>query len=71
MNDRNDEVFGSLHPGITLFVFLDGHTEALSSDSRAGAIGVNPGGVGDIRIDDEWLWLGALSTVSGSELIQY
>lgn len=69
-NDRSDEVFGGLHPGVTLFVFLDGHAEAISSTSRSGAIGVNPGAVRDIRIDDEWLWLGALSTVSGAEIIE-
>ncbi|MEQ8837994.1 MAG: DUF1559 domain-containing protein, partial [Lacipirellulaceae bacterium] len=69
-DDDDNEVFGSLHPGVTLFVFLDGHAEALSSTSRSSASGVNPGNVEDIRIDDEWLWLGALSTVAGAEVLQ-
>ena len=70
-DDRDDEVFGSLHPEITLFVFLDGHVEGLSEGSRAGASGVNPSQAPDIRIDDRWLWLGALSTVAGGEVVQF
>lgn len=68
--DDSNEVFGGPHPGITLFVFLDGHVEGLSSDSYAGATGVNPNGVDDIRMDDQWLWLGALSTIAGGEILQ-
>ena len=70
-DDRSDELFGSEHPSVILFVFLDGHVKALSNNSGGSAVGVNPGGVDDIRIDDEWLWLGALSTVAGGEIIQY
>jgi prepilin-type N-terminal cleavage/methylation domain-containing protein len=66
--DNSDEAFGGLHPGVTLFVFLDGHTEAISEDGGT-AIGVNPNEAQDIRIDDEWLFLGALSTVAGSEVV--
>lgn len=69
-DDDDNEVFGSLHPGVTLFVFLDGHAEAISSSGGGTAFGVNPGNVEDIRIDDEWLWLGALSTVAGAEIVQ-
>ena len=68
-DDDDDDVFGSEHPGVTLFVFLDGHAESLAYDSAATASGVNPNGVEDINIDDEWLWLGALSTVEGAEIV--
>ena len=69
-DDDDDEVFGSAHPRATLFVFLDGHVEAFSDDSGATATGVNPRNVEDIRIADEWLWLAALSTVGGGEIVQ-
>lgn len=68
-NDDDNEVFGGEHPGVTLFVFLDGHAEALSASSSATAIGVNPNNVGDIRMEEEWLWLAALSSVAGEEVI--
>jgi prepilin-type N-terminal cleavage/methylation domain-containing protein len=69
VTDPSDDVFGGPHPGVTLFVFLDGHTEALANDNSATAHGVNPRGVDDINIDPQWRWLGALSTVAGSETI--
>jgi prepilin-type N-terminal cleavage/methylation domain-containing protein len=31
-DDDEDEKFGGVHPGVTLFVFLDGHTDGVSSD---------------------------------------
>jgi prepilin-type N-terminal cleavage/methylation domain-containing protein/prepilin-type processing-associated H-X9-DG protein len=69
-DDNDDEVFGSEHPNVVQFVFLDGHVESLSRDSKLTAVGVNPEQVEDIHIDEEWLWLGALSTVAGSETLQ-
>ncbi len=69
-DDDDDEVFGSDHPQTTLFVFLDGHVEAFAADGGATATGVNPRNVEDIRIADEWLWLAALSTVGGGEIVQ-
>ena len=30
--DDDDEVFGGPHPGVTLFVYLDGHTDSVSND---------------------------------------
>ena len=68
-HDSSDDVFGSEHPGVTLFVFLDGHTDAISNSNDATAIGVNPHQVEDIDIDEQWLWLGALSTVAGGDVI--
>ena len=69
-DNDSDEVFGGPHPGVTLFVFLDGHVAALGNNNGSTAIGLNPHEVQDIRIDDQWLWLGALSTVAGGEIIQ-
>ena len=69
LQDDEDEVFGSSHPSVTLFVFLDGHVEGFSNSTNATALGVNPHNVGDIRIDEEWLWLAALSTVGGGEIV--
>jgi prepilin-type N-terminal cleavage/methylation domain-containing protein len=68
-SDPADDVFGGPHSGVTLFVFLDGHTDALRNDSSAKAFGVNPRKVEDINVDDEWLWLAALSTVAGEETV--
>jgi prepilin-type processing-associated H-X9-DG protein len=31
--DRNREKYGSEHPGVTLFVFLDGHVEGIDNDT--------------------------------------
>lgn len=69
--DRSNQDFGSAHPSVTLFVFLDGHVEAFSSGQGATATGLNPNNVGDIRVDDEWEWFGALSTVAGGEIVQF
>ena len=33
-SDTSNRKFGSRHPGITQFVFLDGHVEAISNDTR-------------------------------------
>jgi hypothetical protein len=70
LDDDSDQVFGSTHPGITLFVFLDGHVEPFSDSTSATATGVNPHAIGDIDVDEEWLWLAALSTVRGGEIVQ-
>ncbi len=66
----SDQVFGSAHPGVTQFVYLDGHAESLATSSSATATGVNPNHVGDIDIAPEWLWLGAISTIGGGEIVQ-
>ncbi|TWT43132.1 DUF1559 domain-containing protein [Botrimarina hoheduenensis] len=68
---RSNQNFGSEHPTVTLFVFLDGHTQALSSGQDAEATGLNPNGVEDIRMSDEWLWLGAISTIAGEEVVRF
>jgi prepilin-type N-terminal cleavage/methylation domain-containing protein len=68
-DDDDQDVFGGPHPGVTLFVFLDGHAESLSNSSGATAYGVNPENIEDIDVDDEWLWLAALSTVAGGESV--
>ncbi len=68
--DSSRQVFGGEHPGVTLFAFLDGHTEALATNSDATATGVNPNGVEDIRMDERWLWLEAMSTIAGGEVVQ-
>ncbi|TWT78563.1 hypothetical protein Pla123a_13560 [Posidoniimonas polymericola] len=67
--ETSSQLFGGPHPGVTLFVFLDGHTEALAH-SGPRATGVNPNQVDDIRVDEKWEWLAALSTVAGGELIE-
>jgi len=64
------DIFGSLHPSVTLFAFLDGHVEGLAAGSRSGASGLNPNRVADIQPKAEWIWLGALSTVAGDEVVQ-
>ena len=70
-NDDSDQKFGSEHPGLVMFVFLDGHVESFSTSESKTATGVNPNGVGDINVDDpQWLWLMALSTVAGGEVVQ-
>lgn len=68
--DNDDEVFGSDHPGVTQFVFLDGHADSFANDRGGEVTGLNPNQVEDIRIDDEWRWLGALSTIAGGEVVQ-
>ncbi len=67
--DRSNQKFGSAHPSVTLFVYLDGHTEGHTNDPGFSAIGVNPNGVDDIAMDEEWFWLGALSTIAGGEIV--
>lgn len=68
-DDDDNEVFGSTHPGVVQFVFLDGHVEPLANNSSLTATGVNPNQVEDIRMDEQWLWLAALSTVGGGEIV--
>lgn len=75
---RGTQVFGgSSHPGVVMFVFLDGHTEALSTN-RTGFASVNPNQIGDVPDPtnpddrdelDRWGWLMALSTVAGEEVL--
>ncbi|WP_197531323.1 DUF1559 family PulG-like putative transporter [Posidoniimonas corsicana] len=67
-DEGSTQLFGGPHPGVTLFVFLDGHTEALATTGPS-ASGVNPNQVEDIRVDDQWLWLAAMSTVAGDEIL--
>jgi hypothetical protein len=69
LSDPDDNKFGGPHPGVTLFVYLDGHAGSHRNDSAAKAFGVNPRNVEDIDVDDEWLWLAALSTVAGEETV--
>lgn len=70
-NRDSNQKFGSSHPGVVMFVFLDGHAEGLANANSATATGVNPNGVGDINMEDpEWFWLMAMSTVGGDELVQ-
>lgn len=70
--------FGGDHPGVTMFVFLDGHTEAIAVD-REGFARINPSGAWDVPNPNEpddrdvlerWGWFMALSTVAGSELFE-
>jgi prepilin-type N-terminal cleavage/methylation domain-containing protein/prepilin-type processing-associated H-X9-DG protein len=79
--ERNEaaQLFGaSNHPGTVMFVFLDGHTEAISTgrSGRAETINPNqiedvPSGVGadDKALIDQWGWLMAMSTIAGEEVI--
>ena len=39
-DDTVERKFGSLHPGITNFVFLDGHVEAISNDTSIPVLGL-------------------------------
>ncbi|TWT86142.1 Fimbrial protein precursor [Pseudobythopirellula maris] len=72
--DDDNDMFGSLHPGVAQFVFLDGHTQTLSTNNSARAIGLNPNGAEDIGdggvFPEEWSWLGAMSTIAGGEVVQ-
>ena len=36
--DTNNRKFGSLHPGVTQFVFCDGHVEAMSNDTAINVL---------------------------------
>jgi prepilin-type N-terminal cleavage/methylation domain-containing protein/prepilin-type processing-associated H-X9-DG protein len=48
-NDDEDEKFGGMHPGVTNFVFLDGHVESVSNDIAIPAIeGLSTVGGGEI-----------------------
>jgi prepilin-type N-terminal cleavage/methylation domain-containing protein len=48
-DDDEDEKFGGMHPGITLFVYLDGHVEAVSNEISISAIeGLSTIGGGEI-----------------------
>lgn len=68
---------GGNHPGVTMFVFLDGHTEAIDG-SRTGFADINPSDVNDVpnprregdrAILDRWGWFMAMSTVAGNEVV--
>lgn len=75
---RGTQVFGGgNHPGVVMFVFLDGHTEALST-SRSGFADVNPNEIRDVPNPndpedrdevEQWGWFMAMSTVAGSEVV--
>ncbi|MEO1496104.1 MAG: DUF1559 domain-containing protein [Planctomycetota bacterium] len=67
--NRSFHNFGSAHPSVTMFVFLDGHVEAFSDGQDATVTGLNPNGAEDINVDEEWRLLGALSTVAGGEIV--
>lgn len=76
--NRGSQMFGgSSHPGVVMFVFLDGHTEALST-GRSGFAEVNPNNIRDVPSfqdpDDQdelqrWGWFMAMSTIAGEEII--
>ena len=36
--DRSHSKYGSLHPGLTNFVFLDGHVEAISNQTERAVL---------------------------------
>ncbi|TWU00024.1 hypothetical protein Pla108_09670 [Botrimarina colliarenosi] len=77
--NRGVQLFGGgAHPGVTMFVFLDGHTEALSTSRNGVAIGINPNGIRDVPsftnpddqdVIDRWGWLMAMSTIAGEEVL--
>lgn len=76
-NRNGAHMFGSEHPGVVLFVFCDGHTEALAT-SRTGYADMNPNRLGDVPNpadpDDfdeiqQWGWFFAMSTIAGEEII--
>ena len=76
-NDRARRAhFGSEHPGVVQFVYLDGHTEAHSTGQSGSAIGLNPNGAPDVPDPNDpndaddiaaWGWLMARSTIAGGE----
>ncbi|MCA9239559.1 MAG: DUF1559 domain-containing protein [Planctomycetales bacterium] len=68
-SDRRAQDFGSEHSGVTLFVFLDGHAEALSESQSHPVQGLNPNQVGDIDVEPQWEWFAALCTVAGEEVV--
>lgn len=75
---RGAQRFGSSHPGVVLFVFLDGHTETFSTGRSGFAEGVNPNNIRDVPSIqdpgdrdqlDQWGWLMALSSIAGEEIV--
>ncbi|MGL4512217.1 MAG: DUF1559 domain-containing protein [Lacipirellulaceae bacterium] len=65
--DGSNQKFGSDHPGLVNFVYLDGHVEGQTGDAGGAVQGLNPNQVEDIRVDTQWQWLAALSTIAGGE----
>ena len=77
-SNNGAQVFGSSHPGVVQFVYLDGHAEAHAVDQGGAAIGVNPNNISDVPSgldpDDaeeirRWGWLLAASTIAGEEVV--
>ena len=77
-NNRGVQLFGSSHPGVVMFVYLDAHTEAHSSSQSGYAQGINPNNVGDVPSEQDpddldeirqWGWLMAKSTIAGDDII--
>ncbi|QDV76038.1 DUF1559 domain-containing protein [Botrimarina mediterranea] len=72
------QLFGaSNHPGIVMFAFLDGHTEAISTGRSGRAETINPNQIRDVPssldaedqgLIDQWGWLMAMSTIAGEEV---
>lgn len=76
-SNPGNQQFGSDHPGIVQFVFLDGHTEALST-SRSGYAQVNVHNIEDVPSSadpddaaeiEQWGWFLAMSTFAGEEVV--
>ena len=74
---RGSQLFGGMHPGVVMFVFLDGHTEALSTGRSGRAETVNANQIRDVpssldpedkALIDQWGWLMAMSTIAGEEV---
>jgi len=76
--NRPAQLFGaSNHPGTVMFVFLDGHTEAISTGRSGRADSINPNQIRDVpssaraedkALIDQWGWLMAMSTIAGEEI---
>jgi prepilin-type processing-associated H-X9-DG protein len=68
--DRSNQKFGSDHTGVVNFVYLDGHVESHATDGGRGPVpGFNPNQVEDVRVDAQWQWLTARSTIAGGEVV--
>lgn len=76
--NRGKQVFGSAHPGVAVFVYLDGHTESLLTTRTGFAAGVNPHNIRDVpsvqdpddrEILEAWGWFMARSTIAGEEVV--
>jgi prepilin-type N-terminal cleavage/methylation domain-containing protein/prepilin-type processing-associated H-X9-DG protein len=77
--NRPAQLFGaSNHPGTVMFVFLDGHTEAISTGRSGRAETINPNQIRDVpsgvsaddkALIDQWGWLMAMSTIAGEEVV--